>query len=367
PAIHLAAYGLYAIMNADYFKALGVDRILSSQTASELLDLCRKLEPASHNSVDISGSEQKFRLPDRSGLPGLEHYARLRFADGALKTVGYVEASQGCKHFCRHCPVVPVHQGRFRAIPREIVLADIRQQVQAGACHITFGDPDFLNGPTHGRRLIEALHDEFPDLTYDVTIKVEHLLSNRALLPALKQSGCLFIISAVESLNDEILERLAKGHSRADFFRLIEVLDEAGLALAPTFIPFTPWTSLEDYLDLLQVIAELGLIDSVAPVQLSMHLLIPPGSLLLDLDEIQSSIEPLDEASFLYPWKSRDPRVDRLQQEVHRLARESARLPRHAIFSALWRSVHETAGIKGPALPDSLQRKLPAQLTEPWY
>ncbi|MGH8556845.1 MAG: CUAEP/CCAEP-tail radical SAM (seleno)protein [Methylococcales bacterium] len=371
PEIHIAAYGLYAVMNGDYFKALGVDSILDREFGSDLLSLSRRLH---HGRKEDSGEfpgasvpRHRSLLPDRSDLPGLERYAHLRLADGQRKTVGYVEASQGCKHFCRHCPVVPVYQGRFRAIPREIVLADIRQQVYAGARHITFGDPDFLNGPAHGRRLVEALHDEFPDLTYDVTIKVEHLLSNRTLLPVLKKTGCLFITSAVESVNDDILRRLAKGHSRSDFFRLMEVLDQAGLDLSPTFVPFTPWTTLEDYIDLLRVIAELGLIDSVAPVQLSIRLLIPPGSLLLDLDEIKSGIQPLQEDSFMYPWENSDPRVDRLQQEVRKLVQVSAELPRHLIFSRIWRIAHESAGIKAPALPETMQRKLPAQLSEPWY
>ncbi len=371
PEIHIAAYGLYAVMNRNYFHALGVDNVLGLESGSELLVLSRGLDRGRKETPGempvASVPRQQFLLPDRSDLPGLDRYAHLRLADGQRKTVGYVEASQGCKHFCRHCPVVPVYQGRFRAIPREIVLADIRQQVSAGARHITFGDPDFLNGPTHGRRLVEALHDEFPDLTYDVTIKVEHILSNRTLLPILKQSGCLFITSAVESVNDDILRRLAKGHSRSDFFRLTAVLDDAGLDLSPTFVPFTPWTTLENYIDLLRVIAELGLIDSVAPVQLSIRLLIPPGSLLLDLDEIKSRIQPLQEESFMYPWENSDPRVDRLQQDIRKLAQASAELPRHLVFSGIWRIAHESVGIEVPALPETMQRKHSAQLSEPWY
>ena len=76
----------------------------------------------------------------------LEKYARLTMPDGRTRTVGYTEASRGCKHLCRHCPIVPVYDGVFRVVDRDVVLEDIRQQVAAGAQHITFGDPDFFNG-----------------------------------------------------------------------------------------------------------------------------------------------------------------------------------------------------------------------------
>ena len=47
-------------------------------------------------------------------------------------------------------------------VQREIVLADIRQQVAAGAQHITFGDPDFFNGPGHAIAIVEALARGIP-------------------------------------------------------------------------------------------------------------------------------------------------------------------------------------------------------------
>src|SRR5688572_33277631 len=96
----------------------------------------------------------------------------------------------------------------FRSVvPVEVVLEDIDQQVAAGAAHITFGDPDFFNGPTHARKIVEALHREHPSLTYDAIIKVEHLLAHRELLPVLAKTGCLFVTSAVESVDDLVLEK----------------------------------------------------------------------------------------------------------------------------------------------------------------
>ena len=80
-------------------------------------------------------------------------------------------------------PVVPIYNGQFRVVSSEVVLADVTAQVAAGAEHMTFGDPDFFNGPTHAVRVVTALHDAHPEITYDVTIKVEHLLKHGDLLP----------------------------------------------------------------------------------------------------------------------------------------------------------------------------------------
>ena len=81
---------------------------------------------------------------------------------------------------------MPVYNGRFRIVQREVVLEDIRRQVAAGAQHITFGDPDFFNGVGHSMQIVETLHREHPGLSYDVTIKVEHLLRQDEL----RRNGC---------------------------------------------------------------------------------------------------------------------------------------------------------------------------------
>jgi radical SAM superfamily enzyme YgiQ (UPF0313 family) len=206
----------------------------------------------------VSLARLQFLTPDRAGLPRPAHYAHVVMPDGAHRSAGYTEASRGCKHLCRHCPIVPVYHGAFRVVQPEVVLADIRQQAQAGAQHITFGDPDFFNGPAHAIAIVRKLHDEFPQLTYDVTIKVEHLLNHANYLRALRETGCLFITTAVESLDDAVLRRLDKGHTRADFLRVVNLLREERLALQPTFVPFTPWTTPAAYLDLLSTLASWG-------------------------------------------------------------------------------------------------------------
>ena len=308
----------------------------------------------------------EFLVPDRSGLPPLDQYARLELPDGGERVVGFAEASRGCKHRCRHCPVVPVYDGRFRVVPRDVVLADIRQQAAAGAEHISFGDPDFFNGPTHALRVVEAMHAEHPRLTFDATIKVEHLLRCRAHLPRLRDAGCLFITTAVEAVDDTILAHLRKNHTAADFEAAVAVMRAAGIALAPTFVAFTPWTTVPGYRDLLERIASLGLVASVPPVQLTIRLLVPDGSRLLELAEVRDLVEPFDRTLLGYPWRHPDPRVDALQEELADLVEHTGGSPREETFAQVWRIAHAALGAPAPALPPDLGEPIPHH-SEPWY
>ena len=358
PRALVCCYGLYAPFNQEMLRGLGVTHVVGGEFERTLADLVAgRLASAEAVNVD----RLTFLTPDRSTLPPLARYAGLR-REGAQKTAGYVEASRGCKHLCRHCPIVPVYEGRFRVVQREVVLADVRQQLAAGAEHITFGDPDFLNGPGHALAIVEALHAEFPALTYDVTIKVEHLLRHPDALKVLARTGCLFITSAVESVDDAILTRLAKGHTRADFVRALELTRSLGLTLVPTFVAFTPWTTREGYRELLRAVRDLDLIGSVAPVQLAIRLLIPAGSKLLELSDLET--EPFDPVGLSWRWKHPDPEMDRLCTDLLQVIRMEERkgAAREEIFGRIW----ERAFGELPDFHLAARATIP-YLTEPWY
>jgi radical SAM superfamily enzyme YgiQ (UPF0313 family) len=377
PRAHLCFYGLYAAMNADYLRRLGADTILSGEFEAGLLSLVQRLQAAAPQPPEqpealVSLERQQFLVPDRQGLPPLANYARLIVGPEQQRVVGYTEASRGCKHLCRHCPIVPVYAGRFRIVQRDVVLADIRQQVAAGAEHITFGDADFFNGVGHALPLVQVLHEEFPHLTYDVTIKIEHLLRHAQHLPTLRDTGCVLITSAVEAVQDPILALLDKGHTRQDFFEALALCRRIGLHLNPTFVAFMPWTTLADYIELLTVVAEQGLIEHVAPIQLAMRLLIPAGSKILELSDIQNVIEAFDEAALTYRWQHPDARVDRLCDEALTLVQsgEAEGASRRQIFTRLWAAAHKAAERPLTALPEpitALPRGPIPYLNEPWY
>lgn len=319
PLARIAAYGLYAPINEGWLREKGVTHVLGAEGEQELVRLANGSGQESGTAMPVNQpARETTLLPQRNGLLPLASYAALRLPDGSTRVAGSTDATRGCKHMCRHCPIVPVYNGRFHAVPVDAVLDDIRQQVMAGAQHISFGDPDFFNGPTHARRIVERVASEFPDLTYDVTIKIEHILKHASMLSLLTGTGCLFITSAVESIDDAVLQHLRKGHTRADFIAAVDLCRQAGVALSPTFVPFTPWTTLDGYDELLQTLDGLQLLHQVAPIQLAIRLLITNGSPLLELPDIQAVITEFDAASLTWPWRHRDPRVDALQESVMR-------------------------------------------------
>jgi len=373
PAAHLCVYGLYAPMNETLLRELGVGTVLGGEFEPGLSSLAERLRSTRRNGTQseplIHLGRIEFLTPDRTGLPPLARYARLQMPDGSNKVVGFAEGSRGCKHLCRHCPVVPVYQGKFRIVPVDVVMADIRSQVAMGAEHISFGDPDFFNGPTHALKLVRALRAEFPGVTFDAVIKVQHLINHAELLAELKRCGCLFITAAVEAVDDAILEYLDKNHTAADFGRAVALLRQAGIAFAPTFVAFTPWTTLEGYVGLLQRIIELELVESVPPIQLCIRLLVPQGSHLLKLPGFCDLIQDFDAKILGHPWAHRDPRVDDLQQRVQALvaSAEEAGLLRREVFARIWAMAHEALGKTAPPLDPSNPGSPIPHLSEPWY
>jgi radical SAM superfamily enzyme YgiQ (UPF0313 family) len=390
PRCRTVFFGSYAALNSEILFETGADFILSGEFEEPLRRLLESLEAGEEPEPFVPTWLQKIEIPvpRRDTLPDLSRYAHLEL-DGETHIAGHTETSRGCRHLCRHCSLPPVYGGRFFIVPRDVVMQDIRNQVEQGARHITFGDPYFLNGPGHAIAIARALHEEFPRLTFDVTAKVEHLLQQQELLPEFARQGCLFIVSAVESLNDRVLEILDKGHTRKDVYRVLEITRAAGITLRPTWVAFTPWTSIDDYFDILNFIQGEDLIDHVDPVQLTLRLLVPPGSLLVNHPDMRPYLGELKHGEISYTWTHPDGRMDALQVEVSRIVQEMKDRVDTEIFhrireaAARYRSatcvdelgpdrVHpEEIPDSGPSdlpfsPPRSNRRRAP-RLTEPWF
>jgi radical SAM superfamily enzyme YgiQ (UPF0313 family) len=381
PAAHVCFFGLYATLNAELLFASGVDSVIGGEAEAPLLALIKALERGEAGAVPGVGRSGQpaaphlrrldFPVPSRSALPSIKKYAHLEH-DGRMELTAYAEASRGCLHRCRHCPIPPVYGGRFFAVPREVVLADVRQQIEAGARHVTFGDPDFLNGPTHAHAVARELHAEWPDVTFDFTAKIEHLLRHRAHLPALREAGCLFVVSAAESLSDTVLAHLDQGHTRADIMTALGLTREAGITLRPTWVAFTPWTTLDDHRAWLDFLADEGLIDHVDAVQYGLRLLVPPGSLLLESPAMRPHRGPLEPATLSHRWTHPDARMDRLQAETAAIVAKAIGMQADtpAIFDRVRAMAAETAGAAPPAsvrAAMSRDRRRPPRLSEAWF
>jgi radical SAM superfamily enzyme YgiQ (UPF0313 family) len=391
PAAHICLYGLYAALNAEYLLDERIaDSVIGGEFEQALVDLARALhrrapvhEVAGVTTCETLGREAGARVlaapvlrrlpfvtPRRDGLPPLDRYARL-IGPGPSeeRVVGYVEASRGCLHRCLHCPITSLYDGRFFVVPREVVLADVAQQVAAGARHITFGDPDFLNGPGHSMAIARAMHVAHPGLTFDVTTKIELILRHRSLFAELAALGCVFVVSAVESLSDVVLGELRKGHSRADVFEALRVTREAGVPLRPSLVPFTPWTTLDDYLELCDFIVDEGLEGSIDPIQLAIRLLIPPGSALLAEPRERPWLGSLIGDEFGLRWTHPAPAMDRLHAEVSARVEEGATTQEDApaTFAAIRALAYRAAGRTPRAVAPRQPRPFVPHLTEPWF
>ena len=376
PLARVCAYGLYAPLNAEWLRDRGVTEIVGPEAEATLVDLVSAPAGSAEATTDQPPliavptghglPRLRFITPDRVGLPALDQYASLRMPDGSRRVMGSSDATRGCKHLCRHCPIVPVYQGQFRVVPLDVVLEDVRGQIAAGAQHISFADPDFLNGPTHARHLIERFHSEWPDVSYDVTIKIEHLLQHADMLPVLRETGCLFITSAVEAIDDVVLGHLMKGHTLADFIEVAGLCRGAGVTLVPTFVPFTPWTTLTGYVALLDELQALDLVEHVAPIQLAIRLLVTSGSPLLELSDIREVVASFDPGSLTWPWTHQDPAVDALQTAVMQLVGSASGAARADVFAAISALAREHAGLPSKRSQVTPGTPVPS-VSEPWY
>ena len=102
PRAQLCFYGLYAPLNEAYLRRLGAETILGGEFEEGLVQLVKRLaevkacrgaagtttgENGQREPV-ISMDRQRFRVPDRSGLPDLKQYARLELANGERRVAG---------------------------------------------------------------------------------------------------------------------------------------------------------------------------------------------------------------------------------------------------------------------------------------
>jgi radical SAM superfamily enzyme YgiQ (UPF0313 family) len=346
-------FGLYATVASP-----NVDQIIAGEYERELVAWASGRATAQR---DLGRS--RMRLPVRDTLPALDRYARFAVA-GEERVAGYVEASRGCAHRCRHCPVPVVYDGRTRRIDAGIVLADIERQVAAGARHITFGDPDFLNRWAHAMQIVDEVHSRFEGLTYDVTTKVSHLVKHADLVAELARTGCAFVVSAFETANDTILGYLDKGHTAAEAAHVTKLLRSHGIAVRPSWLPFTPWTTTDDVADILDFVVDNDLIGNVDPVQYSIRLLIPEGSLMLRVPEIAPFLGPYDPASLSYGWTAADERTVELQRRIAAVVEAEPGIEAFARIDAL---VREEAGRppRDIVLDASILGR--PRLTEPWF
>jgi len=372
PGLPLCLYGLYAGVSRELTLGPLADHVVAGEYEPGLLawveDLGRGRQPGP--SV-LNRDRGAFSVPRRELLPPLGGYAHLAMG-GQERVVGYVEASHGCASRCRHCPVPAVYDGRVRIVGRDVVVEDVARLVAAGARHITFGDPDFLNAVHHSLRVVDEVHGRFPELTFDCTTKVELILRHHGIWGRMAEAGCLFVVTAVECVNDAILARIDKGHTAADAARAVTLLREHGIEPRPSLLPFTPWTTVADVAEILDFVVDHDLVGNVDPVHYSIRLLVPDGSLLLSDAELVSRLGGYDAEHLTWRWSSADPEVDRLQARLAALVEDAAARGEGTVatFARVTQAVAEAPGGRTVSVPQGLlagSLEGRPRLTEPWF
>jgi hypothetical protein len=116
-------------------------------------------------------------------------------------------------------------------------------------------------------------------------------------------------------------------------------------------MPFTPWTTREDVADIVRFVERHDLVGNVDAVQFTIRLLVPEGSLILDVPDWEPA--PYDADALSYPWTSE---LDDLQRELAAIAE------RGGAFEEIRAAV---LGESGQIEVGSVEGR--PRLTEPWF
>jgi radical SAM superfamily enzyme YgiQ (UPF0313 family) len=324
PTGRIVMFGQHANIHAERLLPAHCDYVIRGDPEPALVALARSSADGSDSTslgVCRDGQLAKpyvhrndLRAPARQLLPELSRYRYPELDSiwccGAQPTVGNVETARGCHHICSYCSVFAATGRKVTLIPPPVVMEDIRQVVALGAKHIWFTDAEFFNAKQHGLGIIRSMKREFPNLTFDITTRADHILEAKEGVAELRDLGCKFVTTALEFPSQRVLDAIHKELTVDQIERAIDYCQEIGLRLNPTFIVFNPWIDADELGGFRNWIDRVGLTESVSPIQYETRLYLYKGSPLLKHPDIQKL--ELTEREFHYDWKHPDPRVDQL-------------------------------------------------------
>ncbi len=368
PELPIAFYGLYAAVGRDGTVGRVADLLISGEYLPALKAWAGAISNGGEppQGVVLGLDRPTSIVPDRTTLPSNDGYARLEW-EGEARVAAAVEASHGCRHRCRHCPIPVVYDGRIRLAGLEPVLADIANLVADGVEHVTFADPDFFNAPRYSTDILHAAHDAYPDLTFDVTVKVEHILAHSSVWPELSRLGLLFVVSAFESVDERTLHILDKGHTVEDMTGAVRVLRESSVHVRPTWLPFLPWTHPDHLVGMVEFIDSHQLWSAMDPVQMAIKLLIPEGSLLEEHPAVTPFLRSYDPMTLTWAWEFEHAASELMHKELDAIAAEGSDCGAEAAETlGLMRvAIARGAGVDLGPMP-GLGEPTP-RLTESWF
>ena len=347
-------FGLYGSVLEDFNSSIRYIKDIESDELALFLEI-----------NDDHQFSLKNNIPNRQIFPDISNYAHL--VDGSNNLIaGSVETTYGCKHSCTHCPVPISFNGTFKTYSLEKIISDVENQVNQGAKHISFNDPDFFNGPIHALKILESLNEKFPSITYDSTIKVEHILKYKKYFKELSSLNMVFVISAFETTNDLVLSILEKNHTSNDLNNSIEISQDFGIDIRPTWMPFSPWTELNDLSNIVNLIEKYKLRETVDPIQLTIKLLIPKHSLIIKKPEINKYLGNYEKNSLSFKWEYENNDVEKLQSSLFDFILNNSELNEHKQYLGMVNIIEKYTDTK-LLTNSSYDFKNVPKLSETWF
>ena len=347
-------FGLYGSVLEDFNSSIRYIKDIESDELALFLEI-----------NDDHQFSLKNNIPNRQIFPDISNYAHL--VDGSNNLIaGSVETTYGCKHSCTHCPVPISFNGSFKTYSLEKIVSDVENQVKQGAKHISFNDPDFFNGPIHALKILESLNEKFPSITYDSTIKVEHIIKYKKYFKELSSLNMVFVISAFETTNDLVLSILEKNHTSHDLNNSIEISQDFGIDIRPTWMPFSPWTELKDLSNIVKLIEKYELRETVDPIQLTIKLLIPKHSLIIKKPEINKYLGNYEKNSLSFKWKYENNDVEKLQSSLFDFILNNSELDDHKQYLGMVNIIEKCTDTK-LLTNSSYDFKNVPKLSETWF
>jgi len=335
PDAHICFYGPYADLNKERLMRYGNSCILGDWERP-LTRLARVVLAGNDKewtrmprvySLANRGAKAEYDrsycvVPARHLLPPIHTYSNT-FIENILDrkmAVGNVETTRGCHHKCKFCSVYATSGTKVKFADPEVIMADVDQLVKQGVEHITFVDAEYINNIKFSLDIVNRIHDKYPQLTYDFTTRIDHVVENEAAISEFKNTGCIAITTSIEFPRKDILEKLDKGITSQHILKGMEILKRNEIKVHTTFVTFNPWTDLEGLMNLSFFIKDNDLEDVIDPIQYETRLHIYKGSPLLN-DGTLSGLT-LHEQDFHYEWEHPDPQVEEVFQRMVKPAEE---------------------------------------------
>lgn len=241
-------------------------------------------------------------------------------ADGLRRRAVSLVTSRSCPLNCNFCSIISMNTS-YRTISVEVGIEWLRQEMNRSPFeHIYFLDADFLVSKSRARHWSQAIHANFPDVTWSVQVNVGHVLALGESLKELRSRGLVAAELGLEAGNDRQLSIFNKTNfgklATVDQSKVaVKLLRDADIQVGVDYIMFYPDLTLRELAQNLSFISEAGLIDSYDTGHYNNELLLFPGTVMREVyqkeSEMQFSVDELPDARKHY----KDFRVASIRDE----------------------------------------------------